>query len=97
MMAKVQTLALLTGLLAVLPQTVLAEEAAGADSPKIVVGATTKALLDMQREGKSPGASQPIGGEEASRAYGRYLKSYEKAMPEFNASVGSGGQTGSGN
>lgn len=97
MMAKVNTLALLAGLLAVLPQTVLAEEAADANSPKIVVGATTKALLEMQREGKSPGTSQPVGGEEASRTYKRYLDSYDKPMPEFNTGVGTTSTGTSGN
>ncbi len=56
----------------------------------IVVGATTNALLAMQAEGRNAGSLQPVSGEEASRSYRRYLETFSRPMPQFNATVRSG-------
>lgn len=48
---------------------------------RIDIGAATGDLLTMQRksEGVRP---RPIDGEQASRSYQRYLKSFETSIPE---------------
>ena len=46
-----------------------------------MIGSRTEALLDRQREGT--GASQPVSGAVAHRAYRRYLDSFTRPMPEF--------------
>lgn len=60
----------------------LAEEAenvvAPAPAPKIEIGATTDALLSLQRSGMAAGQLQPVQGEVASRNYQRYLDSFKK-------------------
>lgn len=51
----------------------------------IDIGSATQALLDLQRA--SPGARpRPIDGEQASRSYQRYLKSFETTIPEHYSS-----------
>lgn len=58
---------------------VVAEEATG--SRRIDIGAATRSLLALQR--KSMGTrARPIDGEQASRSYQRYLKSFETTIPE---------------
>ena len=48
---------------------------------RIDIGSATQALWDMQRA--SPGVRpRPIDGEQASRSYQRYLKSFETSIPE---------------
>lgn len=48
---------------------------------RIDIGSATQALWDMQRAsaGVRP---RPIDGEQASRSYQRYLKSFETSIPE---------------
>lgn len=58
-----------------------ADEAAPApvaEPPKIAIGATTDALLNLQRSGLAAGQLQPVQGEVASRNYQRYLDSFKK-------------------
>lgn len=52
--------------------------APAAEQPKIAIGATTEALLDLQRSGLAAGQLQPVQGEVASRNYQRYLDSFKK-------------------
>lgn len=48
---------------------------------RIDIGSATQALWDMQRA--SPGVRpRPIDGEQASRSYQRYLKSFETTIPD---------------
>ncbi len=48
---------------------------------RIDIGSATQALWDMQRS--SPGVRpRPIDGEQASRSYQRYLKSFDTTIPE---------------
>ncbi|WP_159912936.1 DUF3613 domain-containing protein [Pantoea sp. 18069] len=48
---------------------------------RIDIGSATEALWDMQRA--SPGVHpRSIDGEQASRSYQRYLKSFETTIPE---------------
>lgn len=52
---------------------------------RIDIGSATQALWDMQRA--SPGVlPRPIDGEQASRSYQRYLKSFETTIPEHYGS-----------
>lgn len=54
----------------------------GAARPRgIVIGSATEGLLAWQRDaaGARP---RPIDGEQASRSYQRYLKSFETPIPE---------------
>lgn len=46
------------------------------------IGATTSALLDLQRSGAAAGKPQPISGEVASRSYQRYLAGFSQPLPE---------------
>lgn len=55
------------------------EQAAG--GRRIDIGAATGSLLAMQRKSAST-RPRPIDGEQASRSYQRYLKSFETAIPE---------------
>lgn len=50
---------------------------AAAPAP-IAIGATTEALLDLQRSGLAAGQLQAVQGEVASRNYQRYLDSFKK-------------------
>ena len=51
----------------------------------IEIGSATQTLWDMQRA--SPGVRpRPIDGDQASRSYQRYLKSFETAIPEHYTS-----------
>ena len=54
-----------------------APAAAAAPAP-IAIGATTEALLDLQRSGLAAGQLQAVQGEVASRNYQRYLDSFKK-------------------
>lgn len=63
---------------------------------KIEIGATTDALLGLQRSGLAAGQLQPVQGEVASRNYQRYLDSFKKPttvgqidQPATAAAVGS--------
>ena len=48
---------------------------------RIDIGSATEALLQAQRTAKSA-HPRAIDGEQASRSYQRYLKSFETAIPE---------------
>ena len=47
------------------------------------VGAGTRAILAIQREGTQAGALVPMTGEQAALGYQRYLDSFRFALPEF--------------
>ncbi|ODV41767.1 hypothetical protein AWV79_33240 [Cupriavidus sp. UYMMa02A] len=47
------------------------------------VGANTRAILAIQREGTQAGALVPMTGEQAALGYQRYLDSFRFALPEF--------------
>ena len=47
------------------------------------IGEATRALLELQASARSAGAALPMLGEAASRAYQRYLASFEHPIPEF--------------
>lgn len=55
---------------------------------RIEIGSAAQALWDMQRA--SPGVRpRPIDGDQASRSYQRYLKSFETTIPEhYNSGLG---------
>lgn len=90
-------LAIACGLL--LSPAFAADEAAPAPAavaPKIEIGATTDALLGLQRSGLAAGQLQAVQGEVASRNYQRYLDSFKKPttvgqidQPATAAAVGS--------
>ena len=48
---------------------------------RIDIGGATNSLLSLQRASQSP-HPRPIDGEQASRSYQRYLKSFETTIPE---------------
>lgn len=95
MATKPFCLACLLTSFAVLP--VQAEDTvAQPEARPIMIGATTEALLGMQREGASAGSLHPVNGEVASRSYRRYLDSFDKPMPEFKETIGSSVKSNSG-
>lgn len=65
--------------------------AADGEARPAAIGATTEAILKMQREGSAAGQPQPMSGEVASRSYKRYLDSFNRPMPAESASTNAGG------
>lgn len=57
-------------------------KAAADENKPVVIGATTEAILKMQRDGTAAGQSQPVTGDVATRSYKRYLDSFSRPMPE---------------
>lgn len=54
------------------------------------VGDATRNLLDKQRTGAlASGTARPIAGEVAQRSYERYLRSFERPIPESFTTVAS--------
>ncbi|WP_158523051.1 DUF3613 domain-containing protein [Oceanococcus atlanticus] len=52
-----------------------------AESPR--VGTTTQEWIDLQKSGvEAPADDRPMQGDVAKRTYQRYLKSFEKEVPE---------------
>jgi len=49
----------------------------------VVVGDTTRSLLQMQADDSRPGTPLPMLGAEASASYARYLKSFNHDIPDF--------------
>lgn len=66
--------------------------ASTAPSRQIQIGQATTQLLDLQRASKGQ-RPRPIEGEQASRSYLRYLKSFESTIPDH---YGTGLNTGAG-
>ncbi|WP_455286357.1 DUF3613 domain-containing protein [Cupriavidus necator] len=63
------------------------------------IGADTRAILAIQREGTQAGPMLPMHGEQAALGYERYLNSFRFALPEFytgqaNASTTRSGSAG---
>lgn len=63
------------------------------------IGADTRAILSIQREGTQAGPMLPMHGEQAALGYERYLNSFRFALPEFytgqaNASTTRAGSAG---
>ncbi|MFS8931802.1 DUF3613 domain-containing protein [Cupriavidus taiwanensis] len=79
-------------------------EAAAADMPPArsaqrEIGADTRTILAIQREGTQAGPMLPMHGEQAALGYERYLNSFRFALPEFytgqaNASTTRAGSAG---
>lgn len=63
------------------PDATAATERSGAND--VPVGATTRALLDIQRNGTQAGKMLPLSGEQATLTYARYMRSFTHALPEF--------------
>lgn len=65
--------------------------------PKIVIGAATENVLEMQQSGSHAGHPQPLRGDIATHSYKRYMDSFDTPMPEFTETVSSSTQmSGSG-
>ncbi|AMR80440.1 DUF3613 domain-containing protein [Cupriavidus nantongensis] len=63
------------------------------------IGADTRTILAIQREGTQAGPMLPMHGEQAALGYERYLNSFRFALPEFytgqaNASTTRAGSAG---
>lgn len=63
------------------------------------IGADTRTVLAIQREGTQAGPMLPMHGEQAALGYERYLNSFRFALPEFytgqaNASTTRAGSAG---
>lgn len=63
------------------------------------IGADTRAILAVQREGTQAGPLLPMHGEQAALGYERYMNSFRFALPEFytgqaNASTARAGSAG---
>ncbi|QQX87506.1 DUF3613 domain-containing protein [Cupriavidus necator] len=63
------------------------------------IGADTRAILAIQREGTQAGPMLPMRGEQAALGYERYMNSFRFALPEFytgqaNASTARSGSAG---
>ncbi|UIF89552.1 DUF3613 domain-containing protein [Cupriavidus sp. UYPR2.512] len=63
------------------------------------IGADTRAILAIQREGMQAGPMLPMHGEQAALGYERYMNSFRFALPEFytgqaNASTARAGSAG---
>lgn len=77
------------------PQVVAADAAAAAPAQpeprhvrRIDIGGATQTLLELQRSAPAVHA-RSIDGEQASRSYERYLKSFETTIPEhYNTGLG---------
>lgn len=67
-------------------QPVLAEETQIHPAPATEAGqpSSTQQWLELQRSGKSASSqAQPLSGEVMDKVHQRYLKSFEKPIPEF--------------
>ncbi len=62
----------------------MADDNQSSPSPPVGEASSTQQWLELQRSGKfaSPQA-QPISGEVMDKVHQRYLKSFEKPIPEF--------------
>ncbi|MCY1282103.1 hypothetical protein D9M68_550130 [compost metagenome] len=86
------------------PATPPAEASAGASGMPAgpaarEIGADTRAILAVQREGTQAGPLLPMHGEQAALGYERYMNSFRFALPEFytgqaNASTARAGSAG---
>ncbi len=56
------------------------------------IGYSTQAWLALQASGEAAAVSQPMPGAQASAAYTRYLKSFDKPIPDtFESSLKNAG------
>jgi hypothetical protein len=61
------------------------------------IGNATQSWLAMQADGSAAAPSAPMPGVQASAAYTRYLKSFDKPIPDhFGSTVKDGGAVSSG-
>lgn len=69
---------------------------AAAPAARVQVGDATHSLLEKQRAGTlASDTARPIAGEVAQRSYERYLRSFERPIPESFTTVASpGAKTG---
>jgi hypothetical protein len=47
------------------------------------LGAATRTLLDMQASGSHAAPPRPMPGEQATASYRRYLRSFDREIPEY--------------
>lgn len=73
------------------PETAAASTATSATPvAPLQVGDATRNLLEKQRSGAlASGTARPIAGEVAQRSYERYLRSFERPIPESFTTVAS--------
>ncbi|WP_444634970.1 DUF3613 domain-containing protein [Cupriavidus oxalaticus] len=92
--------ALCAALCLLLAPAAQAQPAAPAERPAArEIGADTRAILAVQREGTQAGPLLPMHGEQAALGYERYMNSFRFALPEFytgqaNASTTRAGSAG---
>jgi len=69
-----------------------------ADAPVMQIGDAAHSVFALQRSGQLAAPPLPMLGAEASAAYARYLKSFDRPIPEhLDSSVGTvGGAAGGG-
>lgn len=62
----------------------MADDKQSSPSPHVSEASPTQQWLELQRSGKSASPqAQPISGEVMDKVHKRYLKSFEKPIPEF--------------
>jgi hypothetical protein len=62
--------------------------AAVEDRARQEIGDATQAWFAMQADGSAAGPAAPMSGAQASAAYTRYMKSFDKPIPDhFGSSV----------
>jgi hypothetical protein len=62
----------------------MADDKQTSPSPHVEEASATQQWLELQRSGKSASPqAQPISGEVMDKVHQRYLKSFEKPIPEF--------------
>jgi hypothetical protein len=65
-------------------QLVLAEETLTIPSAEAHASSSTQQWLELQRSGNAASSqAQPLSGEVMDKVHQRYIKSFEKPIPEF--------------
>lgn len=78
------TIAMLTGVLYLNQACSGDSQVTPASSTQGSVPLSTQQWLELQRSGKSASPqAQPLSGEVMDKVHSRYLKSFEKPIPEF--------------
>lgn len=78
------TILMLTGCLYIQPAWSGDNQAATATTTQANTPTSTQQWLELQRSGKSASTqAQPLSGEVMDKVHSRYLKSFEKPIPDF--------------